>query len=189
MDYPRIDIPDARIPRAAEPLLQHALDTYAGEANKVTAVWRCFNDADLPWRPDPKSTPVEGILKHQLLSERRFFAEFLGAPELPAAEVLPPPAAVEPYAERLIASAQLRLDFLAPQKTPWWLEEVKFFDTHRQRVWIFWRRVLHTAHHRTQLTTYLRQLGRPVPPTYGPTADRTWSTADPTTTVDAATRR
>lgn len=85
MVYPRTDIPGARIPRATEPLFQHALDTYASETNKITAVWRCFSAADLPWQPDPRSSTVEAILKHQLLSERRFFAEFLGAPELPAA--------------------------------------------------------------------------------------------------------
>jgi uncharacterized damage-inducible protein DinB len=49
--------------------------------------------------------------------------------------------------------------------------------------------VLHTAHHRTQLTVYLRLLDRPVPPTYGPTADVTWAGADPTQTAAAAGRR
>jgi uncharacterized damage-inducible protein DinB len=29
----------------------------------------------------------------------------------------------------------------------------------------------HTIHHRGQLTVYLRLLGVPLPPTYGPTAD------------------
>ena len=71
-------------PRAVEPLLQHALDTYASETAKLVDVWSRFTDADLPYRPDDKSRPVEDILKHQLLSERRFFAEFLGVPELPA---------------------------------------------------------------------------------------------------------
>ena len=55
---------------------------------------------------------------------------------------------------------------------------MKFFDVERARIWVFWRRVLHTAHHRTQLTVYLRLLDRPVPPIYGPTADVTWSDAD-----------
>jgi hypothetical protein len=54
---------------------------------------------------------------------------------------------------------------------------------------IFWRRILHTAHHRTQLTVYLRLLNKPVPPTYGPTADITWQGADPTTTLEAAGRQ
>jgi hypothetical protein len=69
------------------------------------------------------------------------------------------------------------------------MEVVPFFDVKRQRIWIFWRRVLHTAHHRSQLTVYLRLLGKKVPATYGPTADVTWEGADPTTTVDAAGRR
>lgn len=189
MDYPRTDIPDSDVPRATDSLFQHLLDTYASESNKVAAVWRCFENADLPWKPDAKSTSVEGILKHQLLSERRFFAEFLGFPELAAAEVLPAAGALAPYGERLIAAARKRLDTLASRDAAWWMEEVPFFDATRQRIWIFWRRVLHTAHHRTQLTVYLRQLGRPVPATYGPTADQTWTGADPTSTVEAAGRR
>ena len=32
-----------------------------------------------------------------------------------------------------------------------WLAEVPFFDVRRQRIWVFWRRVLHTAHHRAQV--------------------------------------
>jgi len=34
----------------------------------------------------------------------------------------------------------------------------------------------------------LRLLGKPVPATYGPTADVKWQGADPTTTVEAAGR-
>ena len=46
----------------------------------------------------------------------------------------------------------------------------------------------HWAHHRGQMTVYLRLLGKPVPATYGPTADVRWQGADPTTTVEAAGR-
>src|SRR3954454_9435284 len=70
----------------------------------------------------------------------------------------------------------------------WGGEPVKFFYVERSRAWIFWRRILHRAHHRTQLTVYLRLLDRPVPPIYGPTADVSWTGADPTRTVDAAHR-
>jgi hypothetical protein len=65
---------------------------------------------------------------------------------------------------------------------------VPFFDVRRQRIWVFWRRVLHTAHHRAQVGVCLRLLEDRVPATYGPTADVTWSGADPTTTLDAARR-
>jgi uncharacterized damage-inducible protein DinB len=189
MHYPQTAIDDALVPRAAVPLLQHVVDTYASETNKVAAVWRGFTDADLPFRPHPRSTPVAGILKHQLLSERRFFGEFLGAPEPPAAEVTPEPLTIEAAIRRLCDLAVPRLAFLAARPEGWWLERVAFFDVERERIWIVWRRILHTAHHRTQLAVYLRLLDRPVPPTYGPTADATWTGADPTTTADAASRR
>ena len=70
-----------------------------------------------------------------------------------------------------------------------WLEEVPFFDSKHQLIWVFWRRVLHTCHHRTQLTVYLRLLNKPVPSVYGPTTDPTWEGADPTTPVAAAGRK
>jgi len=188
MNYPQSAIQPEMIPQAAEAVFQHIVDTYASETNKVISTWRAFTDDDLSFRPHEKSTMVGDIMNHELLSGRRFFAEFLGAPEPPAASVLPPDVTVEQYCHRMAALARRRLDFLASRTQDWWLEEAAFFDAKRQRIWIFWRRVLHTAHHRTQLTVYLRLLNKQVPPTYGPTADVTWSGADPTLTVEAANR-
>ena len=181
-------ISDVSTPRAAAPVFQHVLDTYASESNKTASVWRAFTDADLPWRPHPRSSTVEDILKHQLLSERRFFAEFLGRPEPRAADVLPSQASIESYTDRLVTLAAARLPWLAGLSEAEWLGPGLFFDVCRERIWIFWRRVLHSAHHRAQLTVYLRLLDRTVPSTYGPTADVTWSGADPTHTVEAAQR-
>ena len=188
MRYSHTAIPDAEVPAAKAPAFQHALDTYASESNKVVSVWRCFNDADLPWRPHPRSSTVAEILKHQLLSERRFFGEFLVTPEPAAADVLPESITVESVAHRVVELIKPRLAFLAQQESQWWQNRVPFFDVKRERIWVFWRRILHTAHHRTQLTVYLRLLDREVPSTYGPTADVTWQGADPTNTVDAAGR-
>ena len=182
-------IPESAIPRAAVPVFQHLLDTYASEINKVGAVWRQFSDVDLGYRPHARSSTVGEILKHQLLSERRFFGEFLGLPEPPASEVLPAQQSVGAFSERLVSLAARRLSFLASQPLDWWVEIVPFFEVKRERIWIFWRRVLHTAHHRTQLTVYLRLLDKPVPSVYGPTADRTWKGADPTNTAEAAARK
>jgi len=182
-------IPESSIPRAAVPAFQHAIDTYASETNKTASVWREFAASDLAWRPHPRSSTVAEILKHQLLSERRFFGEFLGSPEPPPAEIVPAHSSVEAFTERLIELAAPRVTFLAAQSQGWWLAVVPFFDVRRERAWIFWRRVLHTAHHRTQLTVYLRLLDRPVPSTYGPTADVSWKGADPTNTAEAAGRK
>ena len=187
--YPFHVIDAADIPRAGEPSDQHLLDVYASEINKTASVWHAFDPATLGFKPHSKSTAVADIFKHELLSGRRFFGEFLGLPEPDAAVVVPDPITVEASVARLADLARARLPHLARASRDWWGEPVKFFDVERSRVWVFWRRILHTAHHRTQLSVYLRMLDRPVPPMYGPTADVSWTGADPTRTVDAARRR
>jgi uncharacterized damage-inducible protein DinB len=187
--YPVHTIETRDIPRAADPSRQHLVDTYASEINKTASVWRAFDDGVLQYRPHAKSTAVADVFKHELLSGRRFFGEFLGLPEPDAASVVPDPIAVESCVHRLADLARARLPHLAAAPQNWWDTAVPFFDVERTRAWVFWRRVLHTAHHRTQLTVYLRLLDRPVPPIYGPTADVSWTGADPTRTVDAARRR
>ena len=127
-------------------------------------------------------------MKHQLLSERRFLAEFLGSREPSGADVLPTQETVQGLTARLVQLAAARLTWLGAMSEAEWLETTAFFDVERQRIWVFWRRVLHSAHHRTQLSVYLRLLNRIVPPTYGPTADVTWSGADPTLTAEASER-
>jgi uncharacterized damage-inducible protein DinB len=180
---------DAEIPRAIDPNLQYVVDIYASEINKLASVWRSFDDGVLDYRPHAKSASVGQILAHELLSARRFFGEFLGLPEPGAASVVPDPLAVQPCVERLATFGLARLTVLAQAPHEWWSAPVRFFDVDRTRMWVFWRRVLHSAHHRTQLTVYLRLLDRPVPSIYGPTADFSWTGADPTQTVDAAARR
>ena len=162
------------------PLWQHTVDTYVSETRKVVSVWTQFADADLDYRPHARSMTVRETLRHQILSERRFFAEFLGSPEPSAAAALPAEDTVAAFAARLAELAGPRAAFLLSRPDSWWLEVVPFFDVERERVWIFWRRVLHTAHHRTQLSVSLRLLDKPVPSTYGPTADVTWDGASPT---------
>jgi uncharacterized damage-inducible protein DinB len=191
MQYPRAFVPQESVPRARVRLLRHLVDTYASEINKTAALWSELTDDQLEFRPHARSSSVREILAHQLLSERRFFAEFIGLTE-PAPEQLLPPGDAPggaAYVERLVALARPRLAALAAGDEAFWLEEVTFFDVRRERIWIFWRRVLHTAHHRAQVGVYLRMLEDRVPPTYGPTADATWAGADPTTTLDAARRR
>jgi uncharacterized damage-inducible protein DinB len=102
---------------------------------------------------------------------------------------LPQTRTPDAFAARMIELSRERLRFLAQQDEDWWLEVVAFFDVERERIWIFWRRVLHTAHHRAQLGVYLRLLDKSVPSVYGPTADVRWEGADPTRSVAAASRK
>ena len=133
LSYAYTAIPDHVVPTAAEPLLQPALDTYASETNKVASVWREFRDEDLAFRPHDRASTVGDILKHQLLSERRFFGEFLGVPEPAPKDVLPPSITVRSAADRLVELAMPRLDFLAAKRAEWWMERVAFFDVERTR--------------------------------------------------------
>jgi len=189
MKYQDAAVKDADVPRAEVPLLQHLTRTYASEVNKLNFVWIAFTEEDLVFKPHPRSSTVGEIMDHELLSERRFFGEFLGLPEVPASEVLPQDRTPRSYAARMVELSRRRLDLLAKQTEDWWLTVIPFFDVERERIWIFWRRVLHTAHHRAQLGVYLRLLNKSVPSIYGPTADITWTDADPTRTVAAASRK
>jgi uncharacterized damage-inducible protein DinB len=191
MHYDHIAIPDADIPTAVEPVFQHVVATYVSETNKTASVWQAVPDTLLDFKPHDKTNPIRTILVHQLLSERRFFAEFVGIVEPPAEQLLPTgerPRVVE-YIERYVALARQRLPQFADKSQAWWLTEVPFFDgLLRQRIWTFWRRVLHTAHHRTQVQSWLRLGGALVPTIYGPSGDVTDDKSDPTYSVEAAKR-
>lgn len=190
MRYEQTAIEASSVPRASRPLFQHLVDTYASETNKTAALWSELLDPQLDYRPHAKSGSVREILAHQILSERRFFAEFIGLEEPPPGSLLPPGdhPGVAAYRDRYVELAVARLPALAAGDEAFWLGLVPFFDVTRERIWVFWRRVLHTAHHRAQVGVCLRLLEDRVPATYGPTADVTWEGADPTRTVDAAGR-
>jgi uncharacterized damage-inducible protein DinB len=191
MRYDFVAIPDAEVPRAAEPAFQHLLTTYASETNKTASVWRAVPDDRLDFKPHEKTNSVRTILVHQLLSERRFFAQFVGTDEPPVEELLPggeKPGAGE-YVGKYVWLAKRRLPQFAAGAAAWWLAEVPFFGgLARERIWVFWRRVLHTCHHRTQVQSWLRLAGCHVPAVYGPSGDVSWSEADPTYSLDAAKR-
>jgi uncharacterized damage-inducible protein DinB len=192
MHHDHIAIPDADVPRAAEPVFQHLVTTYVSEVNKTVSVWRAVPDTLLDYRPHEKTNTIRAILVHQLLSERRFFAEFAGLKEPPVEDLLPAGdrPVVTAYVERLVGLARRRLPQFAEGTTAWWLEPREFFGgLRRERIWVFWRRVLHTCHHRTQVQTWLRLAGHePVPAIYGPSGDVTWEGADPTYSAEAARR-
>jgi hypothetical protein len=145
MNYDFIAIPDEEVPKATNPLFQHVITTYASETNKTASMWRAVPDEYLDFKPHEKTNTIRTIMVHQILSERRFFAQFVGTQEPPAEELLPPgdKPPVQAYIDKFVWLAKLRLPQLAAGTEAWWLTPTPFFGgLQRERIWIFWRRVL-----------------------------------------------
>src|SRR5277367_6503894 len=93
----------------------------------VDEVRNRFDPTDdlLDFKPNEKTNPIRTIMVHQLLSERRFFAQFVGTEEPAVEELLPagekPTAAA--YIEKYIELAKKRLPQLAKGTVAWWLEQ------------------------------------------------------------------
>src|SRR5271163_493894 len=133
--------PEADVPQAVEPIFQHVLQTYASETNKTVTVWRAVPEDLLDFKPHEKTHPIRTILVHQLLSERRFFAQFVGTEEPPVDELLPAgdKPTVASYIEKYVWLAQMRLPQLARGTAAWWLDLRPFFGgLQRERIWVFW---------------------------------------------------
>jgi uncharacterized damage-inducible protein DinB len=145
------------------------VDTYSTERQKILGVWAMFLDEQVPWRPATRTRSVHEQMVHQCVSEDYWFKNFLGI-EL---SELPLPAAETrlEFIKKYAATSSQRWEKLRSCSESWFEETVRFFDVDRTRAWVLMRRVAHSAHHRGQLTTYLRILGHQLYSTYGPTAD------------------
>ena len=148
------------------------IDSYDTERIKVLSVWSEFRDEDLDVRPaegDRRGRSVREHMVHQCVSEDTWFQKMLGisvgAPPLPEEETRL--AFISRYAE----DSGRRVERLRVATPQWWEELTSFFDVQRSRAWVMTRRLTHSAHHRGQLTTYLRLWGQALYSTYGPTAD------------------
>ncbi len=78
MHYEFTAIPDADVPQAVDPVFQHVVTTYASETNKTVSMWRAVPEEFLDFKPHEKTNTIRTIMVHQILSERRFFAQFVG---------------------------------------------------------------------------------------------------------------
>jgi uncharacterized damage-inducible protein DinB len=145
------------------------LDTYDTERLKTLSVWSLFRDEDLAFRPEPRARTPQEQMVHQCVSEDLWMKNMLGIdlgePPLPVSETR-----LE-FLRKYADASGRRLERLRGMPEEWFEGSTKFFDVQRSRAWVLTRRIAHSAHHRGQLTTYLRLLGRDLYSTYGPTAD------------------
>ena len=145
------------------------LDTFETERIKTLSVWSQFKDSDMNFRPEPRARTPHEHMVHQCVSEDTWMRTMLdidtGEPPLPKQEDRL--NFLTAYAD----ASEKRLLQLRTKPERWFEEMTNFFSVERTRAWVVVRRVAHTAHHRGQLTAYLRLLGGELYSTYGPTAD------------------
>jgi uncharacterized damage-inducible protein DinB len=145
------------------------VETYRTERLKTLGVWSQIPDARMRFRPEKRArSPLEHMV-HQCVSEDNWMRNMLGI------AIGHPPLPVEESQQALVAHYETcsaeRLHSLAQQPDEWFERTAKFFDVDRSYAWVLTRRIAHSAHHRGQLTVYLRLWGEALYSTYGPTAD------------------
>ncbi len=148
---------------------QFLVDTFETERLKTLSVWSQIPDDRMHFRPEPRArSPLEQMV-HQCVSEDAWMRAMLGIvidrSPLPAEETR------RAFLAHYAAGSAERVDRVARQPDEWFEQPTQFFDVMRSRAWVLTRRVAHSAHHRGQLTVYLRLWGQPLYSTYGPTAD------------------
>jgi hypothetical protein len=198
MRYEYTAIPDAEVPVGVDPAFRHTglpphghdlrqrgqqdRGRVAGGAGRAARLQTARAGEHDPQHPRPP-TPVRAAVLRAIRRQRRA----AGRGRVPALGI----AAGGGYVDQYVGLCRRRLPQLAAGTAGWWLEPRPFFGgLVRERVWVFWRRVLHTCRQNTHVQTWLRLAGvTPVPAIYGPSGDVTWDEADPTYSLQAANRR
>jgi uncharacterized damage-inducible protein DinB len=145
------------------------LETYATERIKTLSVWSQFADDEMEFRPAPLSRTPHEQMVHQCMSEHLWMTNMLDI----STDITPLPAKETrlDFMRHYAAASEQRLRQMYEKPATWFDETTTFFDVQRTKSWVLLRRLTHSAHHRAQLTVYLRLLGKPLYSTYGPTAD------------------
>ena len=145
------------------------IETYRTERLKTLSVWSQVPDDRMSFRPEPRARTPHEQMVHQCVSEDTWMRNMLGIGVSLAA--LPAEESRRSFLEHYAAASGERLAQLQQKPETWFEEETTFFDVRRTRAWVLTRRLMHSAHHRGQLTSYLRLWGQPLYSTYGPSAD------------------
>ena len=145
------------------------VETYRTERIKTLTVWSQVPDARMAVRPEPRARSPHEHMVHQCVSEDTWMTNMLGITV--SLSPLPAVESRQAFLEHYAAASGERLARLEGSDDRWFEAEVGFFDVRRTRAWVLTRRLTHSAHHRGQLTVYLRTWGQALYSTYGPTAD------------------
>jgi uncharacterized damage-inducible protein DinB len=136
----------------------------------------------MDWRPHPRAFSLAGLATH-LARLPHWGAQILASDGYDMSRTAPPAAArasvadvvslFDRHCEELTLALQAASE--GTLADTWTVHRHGTVTDSMTRLAALNRFVLHhLIHHRGQLTAYLRQLGVPLPPLYGPTADEPW---------------
>ena len=146
------------------------------EAAATRRVLERVPEAQLRWRPHPKSMSLGQLAFHTALLPRAIAELIANDVELPDISVRDDASVAE-----ILATLDASVPFANERLAAWGDEglSVQWRMTKKGQTLLdmprmaMWRSVMlnHWYHHRGQLTVYLRMLDVPLPSIYGPTAD------------------
>ena len=134
------------------------VESYRTERVKTLGVWAQIPEERMTYRPEPRARSPHEHMVHQCVSEDTWMKSMLGI-EI-ARPALPEEETKLAFLRHYAAASAEQHDRLSIKADEWFEEATRFFDTTRTRSWVLTRRLTHSAHHRGQLTAYLRLWGQ-----------------------------
>ena len=127
--------------------------------------------ARLDFQPHPKSMDAGTLAWHLVTSEQWFIDCFLAGRKVPSEAAQRPPSLQE-ILQAYAAQHQTQSQQVRQAHEDTWTRTLDWFGQGLPAAMLLEGVMLrHAAHHRGQLTVYLRLLGAKVPSVYGPSAD------------------
>ena len=157
---------------SAEAIRDFLADSIEREFTITKKVLAAVRDGD--WKPDPKCRSAKEIAWHIVASETWFLNGVASRDFTPQDEVGMMPEnldGIRKYYETEIPKAIERVRKVRGEQMS---EIADFFGMKLPNTTLLGFALVHTVHHRAQLSTYLRPLGGKCPDIYGGSADEPW---------------
>lgn len=143
------------------------------ESRMTKAVLAAVPNVKLDYRPDPNAKSAEELLRHIASTDNLFLKSVVDGAFVPGSVKVPEDLkAPEQIAEWYSTEYAKNLDAVTRLSGEELMRTVDFRGMFQRPAFVFLQiGILHTVHHRGQLTTYLRPMGGKVPAIYGESYD------------------
>src|SRR5262245_53790392 len=143
------------------------------ESRSTKSVLAAVPNANLDYRPDPCAKSADELLRHIAIADNFFLAAVITGVFNPKSVSIPEelhsPAEIADWYERVYAKNFAAVSALSGEAL---IKSVDFRGIFERPAYFFLQLgLVHTIHHRGQLSTYLRPMGSKVPAIYGESYD------------------